>query len=767
MADAPETPLADRPLLPPVKWLFAPDLIAYGKQVVLHAFYGGDLDPRDWMRIEDGHGHVEDAGADAGVERDLRTAAIAPPASGELWFDYLADIGDGGAAMYTTALACGADLTVDGVDLAAHPAAALGRPVTLTPAGAPSALPRGQFLFVGGDTAYHVADVDTLAARVQVPFARAARDLAALQPGHATRRLYGIPGNHDYYAQLIGFNRMFRHGATRDHEPGPGGRRPLLALPGYARAQEASYLAIALPWGWQLLGLDIDAWMDARQEWYFRALPPSERRIVCTPSPPIVQGAVVPPAAHVDALARLGLPPLYQAGTAAPPPGTCRLDLSGDTHHYARYQPHDAPPAAPAAIGLGERAAGPVAPTAYASVVSGGGGAFHHPSFGPPGTVPERALYPQAAASRRAVSRRLMQPWSIFDGGLAWIMPLVLTLTGAIGATGSPGTRWLGDHLLTALGLTRERDLGGAAHPLAGAEPDRLVPSLAFIGFGVAALVLAYLALRVHGVSFTPRQRRSPMVVTRWLGPTGARPRRFATLVLVAAAALAPFASPWLIEAPLVDDLWFDAWWLVAGVSTLAAGVVIGAVGGRLLARRGQLGMIALGTAHGVAHLITPFAIARIALSVWWLAPVMVALLAVALAVGRVLVERGAPWWVLVSLWLGPWLAGLAIAVVGADGVALAPVGAAQWLVVLAVTAAASIAIGCAHMGWYLTVSAALGAHGNEVGGAARVDEFRQFIRFRLTERELTAFVIAIDRPATTPDAVRPYVVDVFQVGTV
>jgi hypothetical protein len=48
--------------LPPVRWLFAPDLIAYTKRTLLHAFYGGDLDPRDWMRLEDGHGHVEDGG---------------------------------------------------------------------------------------------------------------------------------------------------------------------------------------------------------------------------------------------------------------------------------------------------------------------------------------------------------------------------------------------------------------------------------------------------------------------------------------------------------------------------------------------------------------------------------------------------------------------------------------------------------------------------------------------------------------------------------
>lgn len=35
--------------------------------------------------------------------------------------------------------------------------------------------------------------------------------------------------------------------------------------------------------------------------------------------------------------------------------------------------------------------------------------------------------------------------------------------------------------------------------------------------------------------------------------------------------------------------------------------------------------------------------------------------------------------------------------------------------------------------------------HNNEVGGAARIENYKQFIRFRLTKNTLTGYVIAID----------------------
>jgi hypothetical protein len=46
---------------------------------------------------------------------------------------------------------------------------------------------------------------------------------------------------------------------------------------------------------------------------------------------------------------------------------------------------------------------------------------------------------------------------------------------------------------------------------------------------------------------------------------------------------------------------------------------------------------------------------------------------------------------------------------------------------------------------WYLAVCAHLNGHNNEVGGAARVTDFREFIRFRVDRNGVTGYVISIE----------------------
>jgi hypothetical protein len=54
-------------------------------------------------------------------------------------------------------------------------------------------------------------------------------------------------------------------------------------------------------------------------------------------------------------------------------------------------------------------------------------------------------------------------------------------------------------------------------------------------------------------------------------------------------------------------------------------------------------------------------------------------------------------------------------------------------------------AISCLWFGWYLGICSLFNGHNNEVGGAARIEKFKQFIRFKVTKDGLTGYVIAVD----------------------
>jgi len=69
----------------------------------------------------------------------------------------------------------------------------------------------------------------------------------------------------------------------------------------------------------------------------------------------------------------------------------------------------------------------------------------------------------------------------------------------------------------------------------------------------------------------------------------------------------------------------------------------------------------------------------------------------------------------------------------------------------------------CYWFGWYLGVCFVFKGHNNEVGGAARIERFKEFIRFRLDEGGLTGYVIAINDPEEDGRRLTPHVVDVFR----
>lgn len=424
---------AARVFEPPVKWLLGSRLVSGLKKILIYTALGTKAPSKNWMR----------------PTVDTRFVPKSEDASeGAFWFDYIADTGDGMEATYSIASLCLSPLWIDSDDVR------LTRPDS---EDAFEMLPRGRFLFVGGDTAYHIADYTTLAERFQVPFQWAFDDASkAYQEAPEVRTLVGIPGNHDYYDFLDGFNRQFRRPYYGDNaESGSSGetsRGPQLQLPGFERVQEASYVALCLPFGWVFVGLDAQRGeLDRRQEFFFRDflhnpaecagltteeprqdstrkdteefvsvehVPRKERLIVATPEPANAFGRR---GARCDPLSRsfdaIGLSRPFLSDEPLDE-SHCRLDIAGDVHHYARY------------FGPDEASA-----SNYASVVAGGGGAFFHPTQTDVGEIEssrstgaqrgdgggrKNQPYPEKIAARREILTQLLKPWVIALGGYVW-----------------------------------------------------------------------------------------------------------------------------------------------------------------------------------------------------------------------------------------------------------------------------------------------------------------------------------------------------------
>lgn len=707
---APSVPAKPRRMRGPVPWLLGPQFLAAARRIATAALYGDRMDPRNWMTA--------------------RAASFeVPPGTHEFWFDFVADTGDSQRATYGVAALCQADLFL---------APAHGKYAHVALRGdAETRLPRGQFLLVGGDTAYHVADHPSLLTRFVAPFVWAARDLAAagLLPGGPPRPLYGIPGDHDYFDALDGFHHQFRRPPAEGDTARSSSSR--LALPGFCTSQDASYLALRLPFGWSLWGIDCMGGLDARQREFFRreaAERSPAKLIVATHFPAVAMGRALDRGAPVrEAFSALELPLPSMPPRTPLPAGHARLDLAGDTHHYERY--------------------GPAERTSYASIVAGLGGAFLHPSHVDHGELPRGAVFPPVEQSARLVARRLFSPWLMLSGGYVAFWTGLISALLLVCAAIDPGTR-------AVLDLPFGKG-GGDLRP--------------FIrGLGLFGTALVAVALAVASWRATQRvYRRSfihPRASDRRGGQTNVWSYRYA-LALGLAALGAPFAGiAWLGGAPARSLLGASVFatlvlGLPAGLS--AAGALVGAAQSRGLAAR--IGFGVLGAVHGVAQLATGVTLAR-ARFVW--AAGYVAFVALyGYLLGPLLspksagprhasgaLARAAP---LATAWM---LALGLLAVPLALGDGALPMTGWPLLGRIAIAAGAGGILAPLWLGWYLAVSLAAGGHYNEAAGAARVERGKGFVRVRVRRERLTVFVVGLDEVASEIEQLRPILVDQFDV---
>jgi hypothetical protein len=284
----------------PVRW-FTPKVLASASQrVALSTSFGGFLDKRE-------------------LQRGLPSQVVDLSKTGpDMWFDYVADTGDGFDATYSIAW------------LTAQPELAVE--------GASRSLPRPGLLVLGGDEVYPTPSSTEYDDRFRGPYRAALPYLPDDNP-----QMLAIPGNHDWYDGLTNFMRLF----CTEGRGWVGGR---------TTDQTHSYFAARLPHDWWLWGIDIqfNSYIDDPQLRYFRRVAcemgRGARLILCTAEPSWTDVGADRKAFHNLA---------YLESQIIRPQGIdLRVSISGDSHHYARY----------------------VSQSGAQRITAGGGGAFLHPT---------------------------------------------------------------------------------------------------------------------------------------------------------------------------------------------------------------------------------------------------------------------------------------------------------------------------------------------------------------------------------------------------
>ncbi len=286
---------------PMVNWFEPLKLVAIGARAVISALFGQYADKRE-------------------IQAALKAQTKFDYSEGnEIWFDYVADLGDGWDSTYTVA------------KLLAEPRLSVtdsNNTVTQTE--------RGRLLIMGGDEVYPDATRTNYRNRTVAPYRSALPWVEEQSAPH----LFTLPGNHDWYDGLTSFTRLFCQERW---------------IGGWKTQQSRSYFALQLPHRWWLFAVDIqlDADLDKPQVDYFDEvisnLQAGDNVIFAAPKPSWV----------IDSLS--GTPKddsiAFLEQRIFAKKAQIYINIAGDLHHYSRYANSD---------------------NSRHFITSGGGGAFLH-----------------------------------------------------------------------------------------------------------------------------------------------------------------------------------------------------------------------------------------------------------------------------------------------------------------------------------------------------------------------------------------------------
>jgi len=413
----------------------------------------------------------------------------------ELWIDYLSDTGDGFEPTYAMARLLAEE--------------------ELEPEGAPRPLRRGHVLLLGGDEVYPFATPDAYEDRFVGPFGAALPEGATDPP-----RIFALPGNHDWYDGLTTFLRVFAQSGS---------------VGAWQKRQHRSYFALKLPHRWWVWAIDIqlDTYLDKGQLDYFKSvaetrLEPGDRVILLTAKPSWVK----PTEARVEPRSWRNLA-YFEQKMIREKGGRLELTLTGDLHHYSRYEPEDR-----------EWVKGGL-PT---RITAGGGGAYLYPTHLLPEAVPLKTWLDQPAVTYR---REEVYPDVKRSERLKWGALLLLLRNPSFGLITALVYAVLAAIMLAAFNVPPARSLELWDVLSGGATPYAVL------------LLLVLLAIYADFSDVKSRARR-------WLGKVGAGAFHAALHALAAGAAI------WLIGAHLGAALGLVGF-RIAGLGTaFAVGYLLG-----------------------------------------------------------------------------------------------------------------------------------------------------------------------------------------------
>jgi hypothetical protein len=291
--------LSDLPRFPPMTGWFHPILLSkLLLKVIISDVFGQYADRRLIQAA------LDPADKKVLLKRADVSAEMIKDADGAVWFDYVADLGDGFDGTYAIAyLLAQPSLLVNG-----------------------HTLPRGSAVIMGGDEVYPTSMRDDYTVKLREPYNFASPNHGPDKP----RPLLLLPGNHDWYDGLVNFLAIFCRKKTT-----PIGR--------WRTDQRRSYFAVKLSEDWWVWGIDIALVrdMDQPQADYFvqiaEEMAQGANIILCSAEPGWYKAESNGDSYRSLTYAAWIAENARKDGQAGSKDLKIPLVLSGDTHHYARY----------------------------------------------------------------------------------------------------------------------------------------------------------------------------------------------------------------------------------------------------------------------------------------------------------------------------------------------------------------------------------------------------------------------------------------------